>query len=100
MAKGGKNDFSEVYRAPETAQRACAGRIVHFVLDKGCAAAIGQHRPALVVSVGPDGKANLQVFTDGDGNKLGDHLPPMLWERGVAQDESGAPGTWHWPERE
>lgn len=88
-------------------QKVSVGRIVHFVLvDKSGAT---QHRPAIVVRVWPEqpggpyeaeaeaGKhvVQLQVFTDGgnDGNEN------VLWMTSVHFDPSGAPGTWHWPER-
>jgi hypothetical protein len=85
------------------------GRIVHFVMPNG------EHRPAIVVRVwgsGPcEGYANLQVFTDGsnDATELPTDESPlpydqvkagMVWVTSVCpDDETKAPGTWHWIER-
>lgn len=97
------------------------GRIVHYVLpsegrfDRGAGArhGVGAHRPALVVHVWPDDGSypghepgttvQLQVFLDGtnDYGHLATEKPHMIWATSVHQDEdSKAPGTWHWPERE
>ena len=64
------------------------GRVVHFVNgDQHCAAIITD--PSFVVAEGPPGNTALVVF------------PPMEQAfRTIAfYDESGAPATWHWPER-
>jgi hypothetical protein len=84
---------------------------VHYVLDAGPSQ--GQHRPAFIVRVwgedriGTDtlpasglGTVQLQVLTDSDpGGQLNDQLPQVMWRTSVPHDESGAEGTWHWPER-
>lgn len=95
------------------------GRIVHFVL------ANGQHRAATVVNawdtLGDQGRANLTVHLDqsndvqtsqaGDGQYVAkfDLIPEgagcrangTLAVGSAEQDEdTKAPGTWHWPERE
>lgn len=73
--------------------KATIGRQVHFSLATGKAP--GTLRPATVVQVNPDGTVNLQVLTNGDGNKRGDHLPPMIWVENVAFGTD--PGTCQWP---
>ena len=76
------------------------GRIVHYVLSQGPAK--GEHRPAIIVKVWPEGGVGLQIFThsDRDGN-YGDEHFPMEWEPVVNFDEvEKAPGTCHWPEKE
>ncbi|MDE3097338.1 MAG: hypothetical protein KGK07_15225 [Chloroflexota bacterium] len=98
----------------ETHMKPTVGRIVHYVLpehvSKRCA---GMVRPAIVVRVWGDGisdkpaapvadpdhgSVQLQVFTDcsndGDACAAG-----VMWATSVHYDESGAPGTWHWPPR-
>jgi hypothetical protein len=77
------------------------GRIVHFVLPNG------QHRPGIVVhnwpgNDPPGGLVQLQVFTDSDADgRYNDQLPAVSWRTSIKQDEETmAPGTWHWPERE
>ena len=71
------------------------GRMCHFVMPDG------QHRPAVVVRVwgNPEhceGYVNLQVFTDGknDGAENVEWQPSICYD-----DETKAPGTWHWIER-
>lgn len=73
------------------------GRIVHYVLPAG------QHRPAIIVHVWSPGHfmgtSQLQVFCDGDGGAYNDGLPNVVWRTSVVHDEeTKAPGTWHWPE--
>lgn len=53
----------------------------------------GQFRGGVIVKQHDDGSVNLQVFTDGDGNKVGDMLPAMLWVKNVIHDAGGKPGT-------
>ncbi len=75
------------------------GRIVHYVLNEGPSK--GQHRPAIVVRVWryADGKppengcCQLQVFTDGENDKL----PSVMWKTSVVCGEGE--GNWHWPEK-
>lgn len=88
------------------------GRIVHYVLPLGGRSG-GAHRPAMVVRVwGEDevkagtldpsalGTVQLQVFTDnGPEGEYNDDLPQVMWRTSVPHDESGRPGSWHWPER-
>lgn len=80
------------------------GRIVHYVMPDGRSAA--ECRPGLVVKVWRDGNGsppgngvcNLQVFTDGmnDGPA---YITGIAWKTSVVYSAEGAPGTWHWPER-
>lgn len=82
------------------------GRVVHYVLAPGDnvrADKVGQHRPALVVTVdGP--RANLAVFYDGandlttDNNALAQGVMPALWRTSVEEDPAWGPGTFHAPE--
>ncbi len=82
------------------------GHIVHYVLDNPQFItmrkdAIGEHRPALVVRVWPgyDG-INLQIFLDGSNDCPNLANEYMTWRTSVPHDEeTKAPGTWHWPER-
>ncbi|MVN86819.1 hypothetical protein GO986_08590 [Deinococcus sp. HMF7620] len=89
------------------------GRIVHVVL------ASGAHRPATVVNAFDNDRPNVAVFLDVT-NDLGhsvhteegaDIFPEssaaFVRIGGVAQldsvphdEDTKAPGTWHWPERE
>lgn len=85
-------------------QKLTVGRIVHYVLPDGHHA--GEHRPAVVVRVWdapiPEGMGtvNLQVITDGS-NDGPDYASGMVWVTSALQDEdTKAPRTWHWPERE
>lgn len=68
------------------------GQMVHYVLPHG---APGEHRPAVVVLALESGGVNLQVFTD-----AGDGLPCPFHAANVEQNEKGARGTWHSPERD
>ena len=93
------------------------GRTVHYVL------ADGQHRAATVVNAWPGQTvANLTVHLDGsnDLNRAEpgqpasgkchpylmppgteNHIPGVLTVASAEHDEdTKAPGTWHWPERE
>ncbi len=77
------------------------GRIVHYVLDGDHHQAVGSHRPAIIVREPwtPE-MLNLQVFTDGE-NDGPRNVSGIVWRTSVHQDEeTKAPGTWHWPERE
>ncbi len=103
--------------------RPSIGRVVHFVL------ASGEHRAATVVNAWPDEMAaNLTVhldvhrdlmfqvdFTSPDRPTTPPALKPSvrgeqiggtyfgsdtLHVSGIRYDPSGAPATWHWPERE
>ncbi len=81
------------------------GRIVHFVLSEGRNK--GEHRPAIIVKVWDvhrvDGMIQLQVFTDGSNDFLGQGRDgnwfPLLWKTSVHYSEEMEPGTWHWPEK-
>ncbi len=94
-------------------QKPTIGRAVHYVL------ANGQHRAATVVNAWPDSAqstiCNLTVHLDGmndftPGLHMADPelIPPGAYTAGgvlhvgsAHQDEdTKAPGTWHWPERE
>lgn len=72
------------------------GRIVHYVIQNG------QHRAAVVVNYWPndDQRANLTVFVDQMNDK--EFAPNGNLAVGSAKqdEETKAPGTWHWPERE
>jgi len=85
------------------------GRIVNFVLPQPERNA-GEVRPAIVVRVWPndygDGKpgetVQLQQFTDG-GNDVfnAEASSSTVWRTSVHHDEeTKAPGTWHWPPRQ
>ena len=79
-------------------EKVTVGRIVHYVL-KGGRLGSGEHRAAMVMAVWRSGTPNLRVFLDG-GND-GAMPDGVLWEPYVQQDEeTKAPGTWHWPERD
>lgn len=84
------------------------GRIVHFVLPASrCFKNELQHRPAIVVNAWGNGRdaseeasaANLVVFVDGS-NDVDPAEPFVMWKTSALYDAGGAPGTWHWPERE
>lgn len=74
------------------------GRIVHYVAfgTLGGEYAAGAHRAAMITAVEEEGagatigSVSLCVF-----NPTGLHFRDM-----VPFDTNGAPGTWHWPERE
>jgi hypothetical protein len=79
------------------------GRVVHYVLEAGPHQ--GDHRPAFIVRVWDDtpGMVNLQVFTDGENDQYPHNSPPsgapmVIWRTSVHRDDTGKPGTWHWPE--
>ena len=57
------------------------GRVVHFVYGD-------QHVPAIITDPANGLTVHLTVFPVGE--------PPFTDLAG--HDESGAPGTWHWPE--
>ncbi|HEY5962157.1 MAG TPA: hypothetical protein VIV60_36625, partial [Polyangiaceae bacterium] len=95
----------------EPIQKPSIGRVVHYVLSAerdGLKRAHGEHRPAFVVRVFPgefgtlecpDG-VNLNVMCDGQNDaEISGAGCMLLWETSVPYDASGAPGTWHWPER-
>ncbi len=75
------------------------GDVVHYILDSGPGA--GEHRPAMVVRLWPDGKVNLQVFPDSNGTEYNDRLPCPYWVTSRKQDEGATKsGTWHFIETE
>lgn len=65
------------------------GRIVHFVQDGACQAAIVTR-----VRDRESGSVDLHVF-GGEGRAEG-----MQWNASAAYAEGRIGGTWHWPERE
>jgi hypothetical protein len=71
------------------------GQVVHYVLEDGNN--VERHCPAIIVREWNGGLVNLQVFTDGNGDKnVNDGLPPMVWKTSRANDETlKRPGTWH-----
>ena len=80
------------------------GRIVHYVLKSSDLPEDKQHnvgrvRAAIVVEAwgGGTDKVNLSVFSDfgNDGRYDGG----MFWVTSVPFDDTGRPGTWHWPTR-
>lgn len=81
------------------------GRIVHYVLQSSDLPESHQHEvgkvvPAIVVNAWPhlnrdDGYANLTGFPDHSNQGLG----ATVWLTSRVHDESGQPGTWHWPAR-
>lgn len=86
------------------------GRIVHYVLENGRSK--GEHRPAIVVRDGmqENGLVQLQVFTDGRNDGLGDNMTVghegtvevvqnTIWRTSIHYSEAKEPGTWHWPEK-
>ncbi len=82
------------------------GRIVHYVLGGPADAetvnpnSTGEHRPAIIVRVRDERTVQLQVFTDGHNDRA-NHPEGLMWRTSVHEDEdTKAPGTWHWPERE
>lgn len=104
-AASGQGQYRQT--APAPPQKPSVGRIVHYVLPPNAehlhAEAAGQHRPATVVRTWPDyARINLRVFLGGTNDAPHGHLiGGQLWASSVAQDEdTKAPGTWHWPERE
>ena len=73
------------------------GRIVHYVLPDGTYP--GEHRPAIIVRTWSPTTVQLQVFVDGTNDY--DDYAGTIWATSVSQDEeTKAPRTWHWPERE
>lgn len=73
------------------------GRIVHYVIQTG--PSHGQHRPAIVVKVWnkESGVVNLIVFADWSNDGVADSA---YWATSVRYDEeTKAPGTWHWIEK-
>lgn len=96
-------------------QTPTVGRMVHYVLadyDAVHEHVKGEHRPAIVVK-NNGGSVNLQVFLDGSNDAIQHILHPdypdakkeiprfILWATSrMNDDDTMAPGTWHWPERE
>lgn len=83
------------------------GRIVHYIIGQhdGLPAAVGRHRPAIVVNdfLTDAGTVNLQVFLDCLNDTRGSHIEgqSMAWVTSRVYDDTGTvPGQWHWPERE
>lgn len=90
--------------------------MVHYVLadyDAVHEHVKGEHRAAIVVGVNSGGSVNLQVFLDGSNDAIQHILHPdypdakkeiprfILWATSrMNDDDTMAPGTWHWPERE
>lgn len=73
------------------------GRIVLFNLPEGVKNA-GQERAALVTGAfGASLNINLNVFLDQEGDSVCPGFHPNLRVWSAAYDESGKPGTWHWP---
>jgi hypothetical protein len=75
------------------------GDQVLFVLDSGLS--YGEIRPAIVVGTFEcltDGRANLQVFTDG-ANDFGYGQQGsfgIMWKTSVPYSLEASPGTWHY----
>ena len=65
--------------------KASIGRIVHYVSTEG------NHDAAIVLRVYPEG-LYLEV--------MGPVAVGFKFREAVQEDPGGAPGTWHWPERE
>lgn len=80
------------------------GRIVHYVLKEGNN--VGAHRPAIIVNAWDSipeyqhgGRVNLHVFPD-FGNDGSAYNSGSYWATSAPNDEeTKAPGTWHWIER-
>lgn len=70
------------------------GRIVHYVSYNG------KHQAAIVTGTYTAGAetADLTVFWNIEDAK-GDKTGGVSFHFRVQHDESGTPGTWHWPER-
>jgi len=78
------------------------GRIVHYVLCAddllpSHAHCVGEVIPAIVVHDwrADNGSTNLQGFPDGRNHGFG--IGMTVWLTSRHNDESGKPGTWHWP---
>jgi hypothetical protein len=66
------------------------GRVVHYVSTGVAEAKLPSgHRLALITGVDSAGSVSLCVVNP---NRF-------FFHPSVRQDEAGAPGTWHWPER-
>lgn len=84
----------------ETNQLPSIGRIVHYVLPDESPRK-GEHRAALITGTHlGETDANLNVYFD----QVDDvpHVKTFHVQGRVASakyDETGKPGTWHWPER-
>lgn len=85
------------------AQQPTIGRIVHYVLPSGPRK--GEVRPAIITRVWSKiederspGMSNLSVFQD-QSDDFGDHEYRARMAGSVYYNESGDPGTWHWPPR-
>lgn len=70
------------------------GAIVHYVIPDGPQR--GQHRPAIIVRLWNENRANLQVFTD-SVNDGGRYESGLTWAPSTQYSEVPTPGTWHWP---
>jgi hypothetical protein len=85
-------------------QKPSVGRIVHYVLPSGPRK--GEHRAAIVTGAWGGFVANLTVFLDQPNDVIepsGSFIPQIaasgrIWS--ADYDAAGAPGSWHWPERE
>lgn len=80
------------------------GRIVHYVLPESSRRS-GEIRPAIITrvwskieDVASPGMSNLSVFQD-QSDDFGDSVFNARMQGSVLYDESGKPGTWHWPPR-
>lgn len=71
--------MSEGEKKPQ--QVPSVGRVVHFVYGD-------QHVPAIITDPANGLTVHLTVFPVGE----------LLFTDLAGYDESGAPGTWHWPE--
>jgi len=75
------------------------GRAVHYVLERPDRDPV--HRPAVVTQVWTPEVVNLMVTLDGPNdigtNEFGAAVN-QVWRGTVMFDESGKPGTWHYPE--
>ncbi len=77
------------------------GRVVHFVLGPNAnnvLAGQGEHRPGLIVRVWNPNCVNLIVFLDGSNDTDRVDEQHTMWVTSVVNDDTGKPGTWHWPE--
>lgn len=81
----------EIPLRPVVQDQLTIGRIVHYVMPNGV------HRPAIVVQVWDpaNGRANLQVFTDGANDGV-EYSRGLYWATSAQHSMTEEPGTWHW----
>lgn len=90
-------------QAAPAPQGVVEGRVIHYVPSEHeyrTPRNENRHVPGVITRVwnAQTGYVNATIFPDGSNDGLVDE-GMALWRTSIQYDESGKPGTWHYPER-